>query len=107
MPARDQRLLLCAALATSAALLTATAAGHADLLVYAAPVFILAVPLLAGRYVGEETLQRMRGARTVRRRLAPALAAPACRRPAALLPRGGRLIADSLAERPPPLLSPS
>jgi hypothetical protein len=44
MPARDQRLLLGAAFATSALLLLATMAGHADLLPYAAPVFLLAVP---------------------------------------------------------------
>ena len=37
MPARDQRLLLGAALATLALLLLATLAGHADLLPYAAP----------------------------------------------------------------------
>jgi hypothetical protein len=107
MPARDQRLLLCGALATSALLLAAAAGGHAELCVYAAPLFILVVPLLAGHYVGEEQLERLRGVRTVRPRLAPTVAAPPGRRPAALLRRGGRLIAHSLAERPPPLFSPS
>jgi hypothetical protein len=107
MPDRDRRLLICAALATSALLLAAASAGHAELLVYSAPLFILAVPLLAGRYVGEERLGRIRAQLKVRRRLAPGMAPPVGRRLAALLPRGGRLIAHSLAERPPPALSTS
>jgi hypothetical protein len=106
MPRRDQRLLLAAAVSTSALLLLAAAAGHPDLLVYAAPLFLLAVPLLAGRYVGEERLERLRrGSAGVPRRLAPARVRPSARRPAALLPRGGRLIAESLAVRPPPVLA--
>jgi hypothetical protein len=104
MPERDQRLLLGAAFASSALLLLAALAGHAELLSYAAPVFLLAVPLLAGRYVGEETLERMRSGFRRGRRLPPRAAAPrAGRRLAASFPRGGRLIADSLAERAPPL----
>ena len=54
VPARDQRMLLGAAVGTSALLLLAALAGHPELLAYAAPLFLLAVPLLAGRYVGEE-----------------------------------------------------
>jgi hypothetical protein len=107
MPARDQRLLLAAAVATSALLLLAAAAGHAELLVYAAPLFLIGVPLLAGRYLGEEQLERLRSGRPARRRLAPAVTRPSGRRPAALLARGGRLIAESLAERPPPPLAQS
>ena len=108
MPARDQRLLLGAAFATSALLLLATMAGHADLLPYAAPVFLLAVPLLAGRYVGEERLERIRsGLRRAPLRAPRAEEPRAARPPAASLPRGGRLIAHSLAERPPPVLAAS
>jgi hypothetical protein len=104
MPARDQRLLLAAAVCTSALLLVAALAGHAELLAYAAPLFLVAVPLLAGRYVGEERLERMRGGFAARRRVArPALAAS--RRSPVLLPRGGRLIAEALAVRPPPGLA--
>lgn len=106
MPARDQRLMLAAAFATSAALLVAALAGHAELLSYAAPLYLLAVPLLAGRYVGEERLERMRSGLRHGRRLPPRVTAPtAGRRLAASLPRGGRLIAHSLAERPPPSLA--
>ena len=108
MPARDQRLLLSAALASSALLLIATVAGHAELLAYAAPLFLFAVPLLAGRYVGEERLERIRRFLYRRPRRAPRGVAPAARRrPPAALPRGGRLIAHSLAERPPPALAAS
>jgi hypothetical protein len=108
MPARDQRLLLGAAFATSALLLIAALAGHPELLPYAAPLFLLAVPLLAGRYVGEERLERIRsGLRPARRRPPRTAAPPARRRPMALFPRGGRLIAHSLAERPPPALAAS
>jgi hypothetical protein len=108
MPARDQRLLLVAALVTSALLLLAAAAGHAELLAYAAPLFLIAVPLLAGRYVGEERLERMRCGFAVGRRRAPFGAAlPGGRRLTVPLPRGGRLIAHSLAERPPPALAAS
>jgi hypothetical protein len=104
VPARDRRILVAAAVATSALLLVAAIAGHAEVLAYAAPLFLLAVPLLAGRYVGEERLERLRGPVARRwRRAAPVRSrAP---RPVALLPRGGRLIAEKLAVRPPPGLA--
>jgi hypothetical protein len=105
---RDQRLMLRAALAMSALLLVAALLGHPELLAYAAPVFLLAVPLLAGRYVGEDRLERLRERRARPFRLRPrAVALPAKRRVVALLPRGGRLIATALAVRPPPSLSVS
>jgi hypothetical protein len=105
---RDQRLMLGAAVAMSALLLAAGLVGHPELLAYAAPVFLLAVPLLAGRYVGEDRLERLRERRARPSRLRPtAVALPAKRRVVALLPRGGRLIATALAVRPPPSLSVS
>lgn len=108
MPSRDQRLLFTGAVVTSALLLLAAVAGHPDLLVYAAPLFLLAVPLLAGRYVGEEQLDRLRRGAAVRapHRRPPSGVRPAARR-AVLLPRGGRLIAEALAVRPPPVLAVS
>jgi hypothetical protein len=102
MPAREQRLLLLTAFFTSAALLLAAFAGHAELIAYAAPLLVVAVPLLAGRYVGEETLERLRERGEPRPR---AGAAPLLRSAGAALsafPRGGRLIAQALAERAPP-----
>jgi hypothetical protein len=108
MPARDQRLLIAAAFATSALLLLAALAGQPDLLIFAAPLFLLSVPLLAGRYVGEGTLERLRRGAPARRLRHPTGAAlPGIRRTAVLLPRGGRLIAEALAVRPPPLSTTS
>jgi hypothetical protein len=98
--------MLGAALATSVLLLLAAAAGHADLLAYAAPLFLLGLPLLAGRYVGEERLERMRTGLAGAVLRAPRVAAlPGGRRLAVPLPRGGRLMAHSLAERPPPAVA--
>jgi len=108
MTARDQRLLLAAAVGMSALLLIAAFAGHSDLLVYSAPLFLVAAPLLAGRYVGEQQLERLRVGRTCAVPRRPVAAArPASRGPAACLPRGGRLIAEALAVRTPPLFSTS
>jgi hypothetical protein len=108
MTARDQRVLLVAAVGMSALLLAAAHAGHSDMLVYSAPLFLMAVPLLAGRYVGEQQLERLRLGRSRPMPRRPVAATrPASRGPAAFVPRGGRLIAEALAVRPPPLLSTS
>jgi hypothetical protein len=68
---------------------------------FMAPALLLALPLLFGRYVGEERLLP-RATRT------PILRAPrqlAAARPlATTISRGGELIARFLAVRPPPLL---
>ncbi len=102
MPARHQRLLLLAAVSTSALLLLAAAGGHPELLAYAAPLLVLAIPLLAGRYLGEDRLERLRAGFVPRRSRVPARAASGGRRFALTVARGGRLIADALAERGPP-----
>ena len=101
MTSRDRHLLLGLA-ALSLALAALTLVGvDADVLL-AAPVLLFALPLLAGRYVGEEQLARLAAAFVaVGRRAARSLAGRARRSPRAL-PRGGRLIAASLAVRPPP-----
>ncbi len=102
MPARDQRLLVLAAVATSAALLLAALAGHAELIAYAAPLCVVALPLLAGRYVGEQTLERLRERVEPEHRRGAAPLLPGARRSMSAFPRGGRLIAQALAERAPP-----
>jgi hypothetical protein len=102
MSARDQRVLLLAAVFTSALLLLAAVAGHPELLAYAAPLFVLAVPLIAGRYVGEDRLERLRCASLPRPSRVPARVAAGGRRTMVSVARGGRLIADALAERGPP-----
>jgi hypothetical protein len=72
---------------------------------YLSPALLILLPLLGGRYPGDEALARVtrRRARPVRR--PPRAALPLRRhRPSALLPRGGRLVATALAGRGPPAL---
>jgi hypothetical protein len=106
MPARDRRLLFAAAVGMGALLLLAAFTGHADVLKFAGPFWLLTLPLVAGRYVGEDAfVQRLRRDRPARRRpLAPRALPKGSRRVAVLLPRGGGLMAEALAVRPPPLL---
>jgi hypothetical protein len=105
MPARDRRLLFAAAVGMGALLLLAAFTGHPDVLKFAGPLWLLTLPLVAGRYVGEDVLVRLRRERPSRRRPLVSRALPKdARRVVALLPRGGCLIAEALAVRPPPLL---
>ena len=77
--------------------LTGSCAG----LAHALPFVLLVVPLLVGRYVGERRLARLIGTPPPpRRRTARGEPRPLYAR---TLPRGGCLIAHSLAVRPPPL----
>lgn len=98
MIGREKRALL--ALVVGGAVLTlALAAG----VLAALPALLAFGPLLAGRYLGAAKLDEL-----IERRLRPALLRPATRsrRPRGLgrgfVTRGGRLIASSLAKRPPP-----
>ena len=90
-------------------MLLAGAAGYEEVLAYSAPLLVLALPLLAGHYIGEERIARvaarLRGRRP-RHRDTPARVR-ASRPLAVLAPRGGELIASALAERPPPALASS
>jgi hypothetical protein len=102
MRVRD-RLLLCAIAAAMLAAAVAHGAAdiHTDALI-AVPALLLLLPLAAGRYVGSERLVRL-----VRRLPHPRRrpgARPAVRRRPALRPgpRGGLLIAVSMARRGPP-----
>lgn len=106
MTRRDRQLLFALA-GLTLALASLTFVGvHSDLLL-AAPVLVFALPLLAGRYVGEEQLARLAAAFVVARRRPAAQLVPTARRAPHSLPRGGRLIAASLAVRPPPVLARS
>jgi hypothetical protein len=102
--ARDRRLLVGLALLSSVLLLGEAAGVLAPALLYSAPLLLLSLPLLAGRYVGEERIARL--ASVVReRRAGPAprrAASSTAARAVPSVPRGGRLIASSLAVRPPP-----
>jgi hypothetical protein len=99
---RDRQLLFALAGLTLAIVSLTLVGVHSDVLL-AAPALVLALPLLAGRYVGERAVCRLCTARTAPRRCASAAVPVAARRPAVLLPRGGRLLASAIATRPPPL----
>ncbi len=83
--------------------LTLALSGSTDALLFLAPALLILAPLLAGRYVGESLIVRLACARP-RRRRRPGPAPMAPKAPALWLPRGTRLVAFSLAERPPPSL---
>ena len=70
-------------------------------LLYLAPALLLCAPLIVGRYVGEEQLAELakRSPQSVARR---ASRLPVPRSHVRLMQRGGRLVASSLAKRPPP-----
>lgn len=101
MTSRDRYLLFAlAGLAVALAALPLVGL-HTDLLL-AVPTLLFILPLIAGRYIGEERLAQLAAAfAPLRRRAARSLAATARRSPRTL-PRGGHLIATSLAVRPPP-----
>ena len=99
--------LLVASLAVAAWLLAHGVGSSGEGLVMLVPAFAFAVPLLAGRYIGERTIERVRAARASApmRRPRAGAAIPHRRPSLALVPRGGLLLAASLATRPPPALS--
>jgi len=74
---------------------------HSDVLL-ALPALLFALPLLAGRYVGEERLARLAASYEGDRRRPAGSLPTTARRSLLAVPRGGRLIAASLAVRPPP-----
>ena len=107
MARRTHRLLLAFVLASigiASALdaLTGSCAG----LAHALPFVLLVVPLLVGRYFGERHLARLIGALPPPSRRRAARGQPR-RVYARTLPRGGCLIAHSLAVRPPPVRAPA
>jgi hypothetical protein len=72
---------------------------------FLSPAIVGLALLLGGHYVGEEQLGRLAAAwqqRRPRRERVKRSALP--RRARAVMPRGGSLVATSLAVRPPPLL---
>jgi hypothetical protein len=82
--------------------------GVSDALIYLAPALLILLPLLSGRYPGDEALVRAaRRADPRARRLPPVEPRPARTPIAELLPRGGRLVGAALAGRAPPAGAPS
>ena len=102
-PARRIRIALLAAALVAFPVILVVPGMETGVLILS-PAIVLLASLLSGHYVGEESLHRLTAA--VRRRLPRrerAVRTPLPRRPRALMPRGGRLVATSLAVRPPPL----
>jgi hypothetical protein len=101
---RDLRPLLVVALLGVAIAAGDTITGVGTGLLLLSPALVLLLPLLLGRYLGAETLERLAARRSVtRRRTRPASSPLPRRRPRAVASRGGRLIAAALAERGPPM----
>ena len=101
MTRRDRHLLFgLAGLALAVAALTLV--GVSTDILLALPALLFALPLLAGRYVGEDRLARLAAAFVATRRRPTASVPTTARRAPLAVPRGGRLIAASLAVRPPP-----
>ncbi len=78
--------------------------GSTDVLLFLAPALLIAIPLLCGRYFGEELIAKLVAARTRRPARSRFVLTPAPHAPRTWRPRGRRLIAFSMAERPPPFL---
>ncbi|HEV7808727.1 MAG TPA: hypothetical protein VGO80_23180 [Solirubrobacteraceae bacterium] len=101
MTRRDRQLLFALA-GLSLAIASLTLLGVQSDVLLAAPVLVFVLPLLVGRYLGEEQLARLADAFVSRRPRRVAALVPTTRRGSQILPRGGHLIAASLAVRPPP-----
>jgi hypothetical protein len=102
MTRRDQRILLALAVLSMAVAVLQHVTGVDPDVLLAVPALVLLLPLLAGRYVGEETIARL-AARVARGRRPRAAAISAkVRRAPRVLPRGGGLIADAMGLRGPP-----
>jgi hypothetical protein len=105
---RTPRLLLPAAAICAAALAALVAqrspGALLSALAYLLPALMLGLALARRRYPGERRLLALIGARPAPPRHRTATQTPTRGRPRAAMPRGGRLIAFSLAVRPPPAL---
>jgi fatty acid desaturase len=102
MTVRRHNLIALAFLAVVAgwALIEVLTVGQTGLL-YLAPALLMALPLLLGRYLGEERIAALVAKpRRVRPRRARSARLP--RGVDRVMQRGGRLVGSSMAKRPPP-----
>ncbi|WP_354700163.1 hypothetical protein [Paraconexibacter sp. AEG42_29] len=104
MPSRpDMRLMGALGVFAVGVALAQSVAGLDAGLLLLTPAIVLFLPLLAGRYVGEETLQRWTAAFVPRRRRAAAALAPRLgRAPRAFATGGGARLATAMSRRGPP-----
>ena len=104
--ARDLKLMLLAVALFVGFVATVFAGGlNPDVLLFA-PLFVLVVPLLAGRYVGEDAIRRL-AVFVRRRRRAPAVIGGLQVARVAPVAVRGRLVAGVQACRPPPAAAPA
>lgn len=90
--------------ATAAWSLTVALLGSTEALLFCTPALLLALPLAFGRYLGEAALETLRVRHRAPTRAPAALVRPRLAPLWCRVPRGGGLIAASLAKRPPPAL---
>jgi hypothetical protein len=82
--------------------------GVSDALIYLVPALLIMLPLLSGRYPGDDALVRAARRARPRRKRIPAARSSRRRAPiSVLLPRGGQLVGAALAGRAPPASSAS
>ncbi|MEA2381376.1 MAG: hypothetical protein QOH72_1347 [Solirubrobacteraceae bacterium] len=105
MPRRDQRILLGLAALTLVFAVVQSATGISGDVLLAAPALVLLLPLLAGRYLGEDGIARLCAVLAPLRRRRVAVRATQPSRPPRTLARGGRLIAVALGRRGPPAIA--
>jgi hypothetical protein len=101
-PRRDRVVRWSFALLVATWILAEALTGAQSGLLYLAPALVLALPLLLGRYVGEDRLVDLVGRAPARRRRRRVLLVAGPRRCARPMQRGGRLVASGMAKRPPP-----
>jgi hypothetical protein len=93
-------LLLGVALAAFAVVLVLP--GLSTGVLFLSPAIVLLASLLTGRYPGDDRLARLAATRCPSRPRRPRITLRASSPRRVLMPRGGRLVATSLAVRPPP-----
>jgi hypothetical protein len=101
VPRRDRIVLWAFALVVAAWMVAQALTGAETGLLYLAPALVLALPLVLGRYLGEEQLAGLAGRpRAPRARPRARISTP--RDHVRVMHRGGRLVASAMAKRPPP-----
>jgi hypothetical protein len=103
-PRRSRVPIVALAAALAAFAVALVVPGLETGILFLSPAIVVLALLRSGHYVGEEQLGRLFAAWQQRSpRRARGARSPLPRRPRALMPRGGGLVATSLAVRPPPV----
>jgi hypothetical protein len=104
LPRRDRIVLWAFTLLVVSWMVAQALTGSETGLLCLAPALVLALPLILGRYPGEDKLAELAGpSRTPTARGPARVAMP--RSYVRVMQRGGRLVASAMAKRPPPLLA--